>query len=167
MNCIEPLALDGGPQAVTNSISKWPITSDAIRESVLLALQNGTWGGYDGSNSENLKLALQEKFQCRHSLLTCSGTMAVELALRGVGVNAGDEVILAAYDFPGNFRAIEAIGAKPVLVDVCHGGWSIDTPEIAAAISESTTAIVVSHLHGQLVNIQQFRESLATDLPSC
>ncbi len=46
-------------------------------------------------------------------MLCSSGTIAVELALRGTDVKPDDEVILAGYDFPGNFRAIEAIGARP------------------------------------------------------
>ena len=49
-----------------------------------------------------------------HVYPCCSGTFAVELALRMLKVGPGDEVILAGYDFPGNFRAIEAVGATPV-----------------------------------------------------
>ncbi len=48
-----------------------------------------------------------------HALLCCSGTFAVELALRGLKVESEDEVILAGYDFPENFRAIEAAVLMP------------------------------------------------------
>jgi len=60
-------------------------------------------------------------------------------------------VILAGYDFPGNFRAIEAVGARPVLVDIVDGGWTIDLRHFAAAKSDQTKAVIVSHLHGHLV----------------
>ena len=91
--------------------------------------------------------------------------MAVELALRGVGVTAGTEVVLAAYDFPGNFRAIEAIGAKPVLVDVVSGGWVIDLSEIEKAICDETSAVIVSHLHGQLADLSQLRKRIPESVP--
>jgi dTDP-4-amino-4,6-dideoxygalactose transaminase len=94
----------------------------------------------------------------RHAWLGSSGTIAVELALRGLKVAAGDEVILAAYDFPGNFRAIEAIGARPMLVDLAPGTWTLDVDHVEAAISPVTKAIVVSHLHGSLADMQRLCE---------
>ena len=109
-------------------------------------------GRYEGQLSVELHSKLQSSFRLSHSLLCSSGTISVELALRGVGVKAGDEVILSAYDFPGNFRSIEAVGAVPVLVDVVANDWVIDPEQISAAISEKTVAIIVSHLHGQIAD---------------
>ena len=86
-------------------------------------------------------------------MLVCSGTIGIELALRGVGVTAGDEVILAGYDFPGNFRCIEATGATPVLVDIASGTWSIQADDLATAHSEKTKAVIVSSLHGGIADI--------------
>jgi hypothetical protein len=70
------------------------------------------------------------------------------LALRGLKIGAGDEVILAAYDFPGNFRAIEAVGARPVIIDLAAGSWSLDVAQVAKAIAPRTKAVIASHLHG-------------------
>jgi dTDP-4-amino-4,6-dideoxygalactose transaminase len=148
------LALLGGQPAVTNPLSPWPIANERIRESVRNSLESGQWGKYEGELTEQFSTALRAKFQRQHDLLCCSGTIAVELALRGVGVKPNDEVIMAAYDFPGNFRAVEAIGAKPVLVDVMTDGWLLNPGEIEYAISDATAAILVSHLHGNLAPIQ-------------
>jgi dTDP-4-amino-4,6-dideoxygalactose transaminase len=73
-------------------------------------------------------------------------------------VGPGDEVILAGYDFPGNFRAIEAIGARPVLVDLAPDTWTLAVEHVAAAISGETKAILASHLHGSLVDMQRLRQ---------
>ena len=70
------------------------------------------WGKYDGPFTAALAAALQDIHGVPYVLPCCSGTLAVELALRAVGVRRDDEVILAGYDFPGNFRAIEAVGAS-------------------------------------------------------
>lgn len=58
-------------------------------------------------------------------------------------------MILAGYDFPGNFRAIESVGARAVLVDVRQHRWTMDIELIESACSPATNAVIVSHLHGQ------------------
>jgi dTDP-4-amino-4,6-dideoxygalactose transaminase len=83
---------------------------------------------------------------------TCgSGTLAVEVALRAVGVGPGDEVILGAYDFEPSFLSVHSLGARPVLVDVSPANACLDPAGLAAAITPATKAILVSHLHGGLV----------------
>lgn len=161
------LAIDGGKPAFTTPLPAWPITDEAIEDVLSKALRDGTWGTYDGPWIERLHHQLSEMFQCDFVHSCSSGTIAVEMALRGVGVQAGDEVILAGYDFPGNFRAIEAIEALPVLVDAIPNGWVINASTISQAIGPKTRAIVVSHLHGQIADIQTIRQKLneAADQP--
>jgi len=127
-----------------------PTLDPGIRQLVMEALEDGSWSQYDAKWTAALTDTLTQQFSTKFVRLASSGTIAVELALRGVGVQSGDEVILAAYDFPGNFRAIEAIGALPVLVDVVPNGWTLDLTQLDQARSEKTRAILVSHLHGQL-----------------
>ena len=148
------LAIQGGKPAFSEGPPEWPIADDAIRKSVDDALQSGQWGVYEGELTSQLHQSLQTELQLNHSLLCSSGTIGVELGLRGVGVKPGDEVVLSAYDFPGNFRSIEAVGATPVLVDVVGNGWVMDHEHVAAALSEKTSAIVVSHLHGQSAGVE-------------
>ena len=145
---------------------QWPIASDQIRESVLASIEDGDWGAYHGKYTSQLIADLQQLLSVDHVVLCCSGTIAIELALRGAGVCAGDEVVLAAYDFPGNFRAIEAIGATPVLVDVQAGGWVVEPDDIAAAISDKTKAILVSHLHGQIADIPKIKSIVESNKDS-
>lgn len=132
----------------------WPIPDDDVMAALAAAYQDGSWGKYDGPNCHRLEAALREMNQVEHVFLCSSGTIAVELALRGLKVGPGDEVILAGYDFPGNFRAVEAVGAKPVLVDFLPGSWSIDVTQIPLAVSPQTKAIIASHLHGTLVDMR-------------
>jgi dTDP-4-amino-4,6-dideoxygalactose transaminase len=129
----------------------------AVSESIQQALADGSWGQYDARWTAQLIRQLSETFQCEHVLLCSSGTVAVEIALRGLGIAAESEVVLAGYDFPGNFRAIEAVGAQPVLVDVVENGWVMDPAELQAAITPRTSAVVVSHLHGQIADVSQIR----------
>jgi perosamine synthetase len=136
----------------------WPLPDEDVKEALLACYASGDWGKYDGANCAALIEALQPTFQREYVQLCSSGTIAIELALRGLKVAAGDEVILAGYDFPGNFRAIEATGAKPVLVDLLENRWTMDPGQVAAALSPNTKAIIVSHLHGDLAEIETICE---------
>jgi perosamine synthetase len=155
------LAIDGGTPLLPGGPPPWPPADEAVREALLAAYAAGSWGKYHGPAIEQLADKLRQLVGVPHVLLCSSGTIAVELALRGLRIGSGDEVILAAYDFPGNFRAIEAIGARPVLVDLEPGAWRLDASQLEAAIGSDTKAILVSHLHGSLADMPQVCEIAA------
>lgn len=136
----------------------WPPHDDAIEHALKRALADGSWGRYHGPHLPRLCAALGEFFQLPFVYPCCSGTFAVELALRALRIEPGDEVILAGYDYPGNFRAIEAIGARPVLVDIDRSNWNFDPNRLAAAIGPRVRAVIVSHLHGGLVPMSEVLE---------
>jgi dTDP-4-amino-4,6-dideoxygalactose transaminase len=162
----EPLAIHGGRPVFPDGAPTWPIPDDEVRDILISTCAEAMWGRYVGPFSEALCTALRELHQVEHVLPCCSGTLAVELALRSVGVQPDDEVILAGYDFPGNFRAIEAIGAIPVLVDIDPRTWCLDARQIGEpawgqlpqVVGSRTRAMIVSHLHGGLAVMRQLCE---------
>lgn len=154
------LAIDGGNPSLNLHELEWPQTSQKIKAAIEAVLEDGSWGKYDSYSTNELMEELGNHFQSEHVTLCSSGTIGVELALRGCGVQPDSEVILAGYDFPGNFRAIEAIGARPVLVDVVPGGWVMSASTIEEALSEQTKAVLVSHLHGQIANVPEIKLQL-------
>lgn len=151
-------AIQGGEPAFPDGPPSWPPADDEVRTALERAYSDGSWGRYDGPNLKALIDALRALVGLPHVLPTCSGTFAVELALRGLGIEAGDEVVIGAYDFPGNFRAIEAIGAVPVVVDLDAETRCVDVAAVAAAYGPKTKAVVASHLHGALVDMRRLRE---------
>src|SRR5262245_38647123 len=104
-------ALLGGPPLRPQGPPGWPILDAEIIEAIQRALNDGSWGLYRGPNAEAMEQALQQFFAVEHVLLCGSGTYAVELGLRALQVGAGDEVILASYDYPGNLLCVHAVGA--------------------------------------------------------
>lgn len=140
---------------MTTPLPAWPPPMPAIRAALEQAWADGAWGKYHGPYCERLADALARFFDVPQAALCCSGSFAVELALRAVPVQAGEEVVLAAYDFPGNFRAIEAVGARPVLVDLAPGRFTMDVALLSAACGPGTRAILVSHLHGDLAPLPE------------
>jgi len=78
-----------------------------------------------------------------------SGTEALHVALRACGIGEGDEVITVSHTAVATVAAIELCGAKPVLVDIESGYFSIDPDGLADAITPKTKAVIPVHLYGQ------------------
>ena len=85
-----------------------------------------------------------------HAVGVASGTDAIELALRALGVGRGDEVVTQANTCVPTVAAIERAGATPVLCDVEPDAGTIDPASLAGAISARTRAVVPVHLYGQV-----------------
>lgn len=143
-------ALLGGSPARPGGPPSWPPSDPEIHHALEGAFVDGAWGKYHGGRCARLVQSLADYFQRDHVLLMGSGTYAVELGLRALQVGPGDEVIQAAYDYEGNFHAIHALGAMPVLVDLDPANANISINDLEQALSPKTKAIVVSHLHGGL-----------------
>ena len=90
-----------------------------------------------------------EYCQVDHCVGLANGTEALHMALRALGIGAGDEVITAGNSFAATAFAIAYTGATPVFVDVDPEDFNIDVGLIEGAISEHTKAIVPVHLYGQ------------------
>lgn len=151
---VDRLAINGGAPTIPAGPPPWPRAREDVREALEAAFADASWGKYHGGYVQRLEAELAAMHNVAHALVCSSGTIAVELALRGLKIGQGDEVLLAGYDFPGNFRAIEAIGARPVLVDIEPTTWCLDAAQLTEAIGPQTKAVIVSHLHGGIADMQ-------------
>jgi dTDP-4-amino-4,6-dideoxygalactose transaminase len=87
--------------------------------------------------------------------------VALELALRSLGIGAGDDVIVPARTFVGTATAFVACGARPIVVDVDYSSQVLTVESIAAALTESTRAVIPVHLAGwpcDMAAIMEFAE---------
>lgn len=82
-----------------------------------------------------------------------SGTDALYLALRAFNIGADDEVITTPFTFIATSEVINAVGAKPVFVDIDATTFNLDLEQLAAAITPKTKAIIPVHLFGQPVDM--------------
>ncbi len=133
----------------------WPVADKAVRDVFLSMFSDGSWGRYHGPHCNALIAELAQYHHTEHVILCSSGTSAVELALRGVGVGSGDEVILSAYDFKANFLNVLTLGATPVLIDTLPGLPVMDCRQLNDAITDRTRAVICSHLHGCLAPVKR------------
>ena len=84
----------------------------------------------------------------RHAVGLNSGTDALVIALRAVGIGPGDEVITSPFSFVATSEAIQLIGAVPVFVDLAEGSFTLAADAVEAAITARTAALLPVHLYG-------------------
>jgi dTDP-4-amino-4,6-dideoxygalactose transaminase len=88
-----------------------------------------------------------------HAVGVNSGTDALVLALRALGIGPGDEVVTASHTAIATIAAIELAGAVPVAADIDPVHYTIDPASLEAAIGPKTRAVVVVHLYGQAADM--------------
>ncbi|MDN3595259.1 DegT/DnrJ/EryC1/StrS family aminotransferase [Zunongwangia endophytica] len=107
----------------------------------------------NGPEVQNFQKELEEYLGAKHVIPCGNGTDALQIAMMGLGLKPGDEVITADFTFAATVEVIALLGLTPVLVDVEPDTFNIDPEKIKAAITPKTKAIVPVHLFGQTANL--------------
>ena len=137
----------GGDMAFPSGPSL-PVHDPAIFRALQSSWDDASWASYDSGNVLALEKLIGAQFLSPHVLTCSSGTLGVETSLKALGIKHGDLVGMSAYEYPGNFLAIHALGAKPFLIDLDPANWQISAQAIDLAIEAGCKAVIVSHLHG-------------------
>ncbi len=127
-----------------------------IREEIEPALRTviDRQGFVMGPEVSALEAALAELMGVKHGIACASGTDALLLPLRAIGLAPGDEVITPAFTFFATAGAVHNAGGIPVFVDIEPGTFNVSPAAIEAAITPRTRAIVVVHLFGQMAAME-------------
>lgn len=132
---------------------QYQVISEEANHAVLEILRSGRYIGGEAVSE------LERQFALYHDVRDCvacnSGTDALYLALRALGIQAGDEVITSTFSFIATAEAINLVGAKPVFVDIDINTFNLDGAQIEKAITPQTKAIIPVHLFGQSVNMSE------------
>lgn len=106
-----------------------------------------------GDEVESFEAEFAAYLGVRHAVGCGSGTAALELALRACGIGQGDEVVTVSHTAVATVAAIELVSARPVLVDVEPGTYTMDATCAEQALSAKTRALLPVHLYGQPANL--------------
>lgn len=101
---------------------------------------------------------LEEYLGVKHVIPCANGTDALQIAMMGLGLQAGDEVITADFTFAATVEVIALLHLTPVLVDVDPNTFNIDIAAVEKAITPKTKAIVPVHLFGHVTNMDAIME---------
>lgn len=153
-----PLAILGGKRSVPDGLERpWPQITDQEREAVERVLNRGSLWGHAAPEVSQLEREFADLLGTEYCLATNSGTAALHLAIAGVGVEPGDEVITTAVSWTSTATAILYHNAIPVFVDVEPETGNIDVEQIEAKITKRTRAVIPVHLHGLPVDMRGLR----------
>jgi dTDP-3-amino-3,4,6-trideoxy-alpha-D-glucose transaminase len=106
-----------------------------------------------GSEVEEFEKAFAKWCGAEHAVGVSSGTAALELTLRGLGIGPGDEVIVPTNSFIATAEAVSAVGATPRLVDVDEETALITAEIVEAALTPRTRCVIPVHLYGRTVEM--------------
>jgi hypothetical protein len=142
------LAIDGGQPLRTNPFASWPqFEADEI-EAAIRVLQSGNVNYWTGDEGRQFELEFAAQAGCKHAVAVANGTVALELALRALGIRAGDEVIVTSRTFIASASCAVICGATPIIADVDDESQNITADTIRPLLSRRTKAIVAVHLAG-------------------
>jgi dTDP-4-amino-4,6-dideoxygalactose transaminase len=142
------LAAHGGSPIRTEPWPAWPIADDQSAKAVSQVIESGAWFRVDGTHVSAFEQQFAEFQHARFCTTTPNGTLALDAALRAIGVSYGDEVIVPPYTFIATAMAVVYVGAIPVFADIDPVSGLLDPAAVSAAITARTKAIVPVHLSG-------------------
>lgn len=123
-----------------------------VDNSVLEVIESTAY--INGPKVHEFQKNLEEYLGVKHVIPCANGTDALQIAMMGLGLKPGDEVITADFTFAATVEVIALLGLTPVLVDVEPDTFNIDIVAIKKAINPNTKAIVPVHLFGQCANME-------------
>jgi perosamine synthetase len=124
-----------------------PDLGAAEEKNVLEALRS-TWISSTGSFLNQFEGEFAKLCGTGGALAVCNGTVALHLALLGLDVRPGDEVLVPSLTYIATANAVRYVGAEPVFVDVDPETWCIDPELLEGSITRRTKGIIAVHLYG-------------------
>jgi UDP-2-acetamido-2-deoxy-ribo-hexuluronate aminotransferase len=132
---------------------------ETVNHSIQEVLDTNTY--INGPQVHQFQKSLEEYLDVKHVIPCANGTDALQIAMMGLDLKPGDEVITADFTFAATVEVIALLQLTPVLVDVDVDTFNISIESIKKAITPKTKAIVPVHLFGQAANMEAIMEIAA------
>ena len=142
------LAIAGGNPVRSKALPPWPEYSSKELDAAEHLLRSGKVNYWTGDECRYLESEFAEYHGVAYGIALANGTLALELALRILGIGPGDEVVVTPRSYFASASAIAMIGATPVFADVDLNSQNTTIETLRAKLSPRTRALLVVHLAG-------------------
>ncbi len=153
----DKLAIEGGPKAVTNSLTGWPKFDEKAIKAVEEVLRSGKVNYWTGPKGMQFEKKFAEWQGSNYAISVATGTAALHVALAALGIGPGDEVIVPSYTFIASSFSIVQAGAIPRFADVNLEDHCISVDSAEKLVTERTKAIMPVHLYGNVCDMDKIR----------
>lgn len=130
------------------AFAPWPSFTVEESEAVARVLLSNRVNYWTGEECRNFEREFAAWTGCGHAIALANGTVALDLALQGLGIGPGDEVVVTPRTFLASVTCVANAGATPVFADVDRDSGNLSAETIAAVLTERTRAVIVVHLAG-------------------
>lgn len=145
------LAINGAEPLRTRPFPQWPVFGKEEEDALLEVFRSGKW--WYGEKVREFEEKYAAFHGAKHGVTCCNGTIAIELAMKAMGLQPGDEVLVPAYTFIATATAVATAQGVPVFVDVDPNTVNMNIKEAAKALTPKTRAIAVVHFAGLPVDM--------------
>ena len=177
---MKKLAISGGTPVRTTPFPSWPVFDETEERALLKVLRSGKWWRFafgqgvelaepePGEAGEVLKFQTEfaEAHGCRYGVAAANGTGTLEIGLRAMDLEIGDEVIVPAYTYVASATCVLQNNLVPVFADIDSDTYNIDPKRVEEAITNRTRAILAVHFGGQPADMDALMDiSKRRDIP--
>jgi len=113
------------------------------------------WISSEGSFVREFENVFSKYNKRKYGIAVSNGTAALEIALKSINLNKGDEVIIPSFTIISTALCLVKLGLKPILVDSDIKNWNMDIDQVIKKITKNTKAIIVTHIYGFPVDMDR------------
>ncbi len=126
----------------------WPVFEEDEIEAVAEVLRSGRVNYWTGEQNRLFEEEFAKRVASLHAIALANGTLALELALHAIGLQAGDEVVVPARSFFATASCVIRMGGRPVFADVERNNQNLSAATAGSVLTDKTRAVICVHLAG-------------------
>lgn len=137
-----------------------PLLDGNEKKYLIECIETG-WISSEGPFVSRFEEAFSQRVERKHGIAVANGSGALDIAVKAIGIGAGDEVIMPTFTIISPAASVVRAGGVPVLVDSDPVTWNMDVTQIEGKITSRTKAILVVHIYGLPVDMDPVLEIAA------